>query len=236
MTTTANGSALTGITRREKLGSITASGASETCATPSAYTCRALQLSLYDVDIWLLRFDAFYRAQGFLHDEDWNSFLTALRTPLPASFRLNPNYQFKDRLQKELYELGKSIAAAGDAEGAGALRPAVEPLEWFEGGSAFKLSADRRAIHRTAGLEELHKWMIEHTENGNITRQEAVSMVPPLALNVKPHHRCLDMCAAPGSKTTQILEVIAGGTDDTDENTIVAEKGMVVANDADANR
>lgn len=34
-----------------------------------------------------------------------------------------------------------------------------------------------------------------------------VSMVPPLALNVLPHHRCLDMCAAPGSKTTQILEV-----------------------------
>jgi hypothetical protein len=51
--------------------------------------------------------------------------------------------------------------------------------------------------------------MIEHTDNGNITRQEAVSMVPPLALNVQPHHRCLDMCAAPGSKTTQILEVCA---------------------------
>lgn len=33
---------------------------------------------------------------------------------------------------------------------------------------------------------------------GNITRQEAVSMIPPLALNVEPHHKCLDVCAAPG--------------------------------------
>lgn len=33
----------------------------------------------------------------------------------------------------------------------------------------------------------------------------AVSMVPPLALNVSPHHKCLDMCAAPGSKTSQVI-------------------------------
>ena len=35
---------------------------------------------------------------------------------------------------------------------------------------------------------------------------QAVSMVPPLALDVKPHHRCLDMCAAPGSKTSQVID------------------------------
>ena len=49
--------------------------------------------------------------------------------------------------------------------------------------------------------------MIQHTDSGNITRQEAVSMVPPLALNVAPHHKCLDMCAAPGSKTSQVIFV-----------------------------
>lgn len=47
--------------------------------------------------------------------------------------------------------------------------------------------------------------MVQHTDSGNITRQEAVSMVPPLALNVLPHHKCLDMCAAPGSKTSQVI-------------------------------
>ena len=188
------------------------------------------------------RFDAFYRAQGFITDEaDWESYMTSLKTPLPASFRLNPNYQFKDKLRQELFEFSQSIAAVVSTEGGvesdASARPAVEQMQWFEGGSAYKLGADRRAIRRREGLEQLHKWMMEHTENGNITRQEAVSMVPPLALDVHPHHRCLDMCAAPGSKTTQILEIIAGvGEQRDDESSAGAPRGMVVANDSDANR
>ncbi len=43
---------------------------------------------------------------------------------------------------------------------------------------------------------------------GNISRQEAVSMIPPLLLDVKPHHKVLDMCAAPGSKTAQLVEFL----------------------------
>jgi 16S rRNA C967 or C1407 C5-methylase (RsmB/RsmF family) len=33
-------------------------------------------------------------------------------------------------------------------------------------------------------------------------------MLPPLLLDVKPHHKVLDMCAAPGSKTAQIVELL----------------------------
>lgn len=43
---------------------------------------------------------------------------------------------------------------------------------------------------------------------GNISRQETVSMIPPLVLDVKPEHKVLDMCAAPGSKTAQLIEAI----------------------------
>ena len=41
-------------------------------------------------------------------------------------------------------------------------------------------------------------------DTGRITRQEAVSMIPVIALDVKPGQKVLDMCASPGSKTTQI--------------------------------
>ena len=40
---------------------------------------------------------------------------------------------------------------------------------------------------------------------GLIARQELVSMIPPLFLDVQPDDIILDMCAAPGSKTSQIL-------------------------------
>jgi 16S rRNA C967 or C1407 C5-methylase (RsmB/RsmF family) len=33
-------------------------------------------------------------------------------------------------------------------------------------------------------------------------------MVPPLFMSVAPHHRVLDLCAAPGSKTFQLLEAL----------------------------
>lgn len=33
-------------------------------------------------------------------------------------------------------------------------------------------------------------------------------MVPPLLMDIKPHQWVLDMCAAPGSKTAQIIEAV----------------------------
>ena len=33
-------------------------------------------------------------------------------------------------------------------------------------------------------------------------------MIPPLLLGVEPGHRVLDMCAAPGSKTAQLIEAL----------------------------
>jgi len=80
----------------------------------------------------------------------------------------------------------------------------VSRIEWCP--NAYKLGIDRRTIRKShnENISQLHEWMKRHTENGDITRQEAVSMVPPLALNVAAHHKCLDMCAAPGSKTSQV--------------------------------
>jgi 16S rRNA C967 or C1407 C5-methylase (RsmB/RsmF family) len=33
-------------------------------------------------------------------------------------------------------------------------------------------------------------------------------MIPPMLLDVRPHQKVLDMCAAPGSKTAQIIEYL----------------------------
>lgn len=46
---------------------------------------------------------------------------------------------------------------------------------------------------------------------GNISRQEAVSMIPPLLMTVKSGMTVLDLCAAPGSKTAQLIEMVHGG-------------------------
>lgn len=79
---------------------------------------------------------------------------------------------------------------------------------------------------------------------GDISRQEAVSMIPPLLLDVQPGHSVLDMCAAPGSKTAQIIEMLhktssmdfivgKGNSPLQDDKPL---NGLVVANDVDNKR
>ena len=54
-------------------------------------------------------------------------------------------------------------------------------------------------------LSELHVYLQQSFDSGLISRQELVSMLPPLYLNINSDDIVLDMCAAPGSKTSQIL-------------------------------
>lgn len=54
-------------------------------------------------------------------------------------------------------------------------------------------------------------------------------MIPVTMLDVQGHHSVLDMCAAPGSKTIQLLEALHAGGDSM-------TTGFVCANDTDAQR
>ncbi len=58
---------------------------------------------------------------------------------------------------------------------------------------------------------------------GYVYVQELASMLPPVILGPRPHERVLDLAAAPGSKTTQMAQMM--------ENT-----GVIVANDVDVQR
>lgn len=59
--------------------------------------------------------------------------------------------------------------------------------------------------------------LVEHAL-GYIYTQEAASMIPPLVLDPQPNEIILDMAAAPGSKTTQIAQMMKS-------------TGLIVAND-----
>ncbi|EPY72927.1 tRNA (cytosine(34)-C(5))-methyltransferase [Camelus ferus] len=55
-------------------------------------------------------------------------------------------------------------------------------------------------------------------------------MIPPLLLNAHPHHKILDMCAAPGSKTAQLIEMLHA------DMRVPFPEGFVIANDVDNKR
>lgn len=60
-------------------------------------------------------------------------------------------------------------------------------------------------------------------------------MIPPLLLDVRPHHHVLDCCAAPGSKTVQLLEALHSGSLSGHSATSIPS-GLLIANDSDAKR
>jgi len=107
----------------------------------------------------------------------------------------------------------------------------LEPIKWFPTEMAWNSNLSRRFIRRSDLLQKLHRFLVEDSECGAITRQEAVSMIPPLFLDVQSHHLVLDMCAAPGSKTAQIIEMMH-----SDATTGKFPTGCVFANDADHKR
>ncbi len=67
------------------------------------------------------------------------------------------------------------------------LKPPVA-IPWYPGKLAWQLDANRAQLRKIAALARLHDFMKRENEAGAITRQEAVSMIPPLLLDVQPHH------------------------------------------------
>ena len=88
----------------------------------------------------------------------------------------------------------------------------LTPVPWCKQGFWIDHVKGRRAIGNT----------IEHAL-GYIYVQEAASMIPPIVLDPKPGEIVLDMCAAPGSKSSQIAA-------------LMKNKGILVANDIKGDR
>lgn len=174
-------------------------------------------------------FEDYYKEQGIVLEEEWEEFMTILKNPLPAAFRINSSAQFFQDLRMQLEDdFMKTLKSETNNEQE---TEAIRPLPWYPGNLAWHLNFSRMELRKNQTLEKFHEFLKLENEVGNITRQEAVSMVPPLFLDVLPHHHILDMCAAPGSKTFQLLELIHL----SDEPGVLPE-GLVVANDVDVQR
>ena len=161
--------------------------------------------------------------------DEWEDMMRAFRTPLPLTFRINMSGKYRESVRRKLtHVLFPKIQADVST-----MAP-PRALRWYPHGLAYQLDIPKDALKKSEHMQALHKFMVQANEVGAITRQEAVSMIPPLLLDVKPQHRVLDMCAAPGSKTFQLLEMLHARAEERDEGSLPT--GVVVANDASLQR
>jgi len=188
-------------------------------------TAEGANLGFKDIERVNPMFEKFYRAQKFCSDEEFDQTMAVLKTDLPASFRITGTRSHATELLKIIEgkyfkELTEFLAQGGDVV-------IPKALPWYPDNLAYQLNATRKDIRREEIYFKLHNFLVAETDSGSISRQETVSMIPPLVLGVEPHHKVLDMCAAPGSKTTQLMEAVH----DLPEGELPT--GFVVANDSD---
>lgn len=173
------------------------------------------------------RFETYYKAQNIVPEAEFPAFIAKLLEPLPSTWRVNPLMPSAPEITARLEAMADKSWVLDD----GTTIESPRRLPWYPQGLAWHVSSPKSEFRKHAAFKEFHQWLIAQTDAGCITRQEAVSMVPPLLLNVEPEHMVLDMCASPGSKTSQMLEALHSGEKDGR-----AATGMVVANDNDSSR
>ncbi|CEM16332.1 unnamed protein product [Vitrella brassicaformis CCMP3155] len=157
-------------------------------------------------------FAHYYKAQQIVPPEEWDSFFQKLKESLPAAVRVN--------------------RAAPLWRGVRAIFDHFSDKHWP--------NLDRLAIRKNEDYAQLKELLVQEDTRGGISRQEAVSMIPPLFMDVKSHHWVLDMCAAPGSKTTELLDMLHWTQEEDGKATggpgLSMPTGLVLANDMQANR
>jgi len=120
------------------------------------------------------------RLKRLYSEKELEQVLQAIATkPLP-SFRTNTLKTTTVELEKQLQEQGFLI----------------ENVSWYQ--DAF--------ILKNKSVRELTE--TESYKQGHIYIQNLSSMIPALVMDPKPQEKILDLCAAPGSKTTQIAAMM----------------------------
>ena len=109
----------------------------------------------------------------------------------------------------------------------------LKRLDFYPDRLLYQMPLSREVLRKDTILTAVHKFIQKSNDSGLLTRQEVVSMIPPLLLDVKAGHKIYDACAAPGSKTAQLLEF---SLKDFKGKDFVMNPGFVIANDADDSR
>lgn len=173
-----------------------------------------------DIELWtsgalegFARFEEYYRVQLWGgaeeegRDEDMRAFFDAMRTTSPVTVRINTDLQLAGELMR--------VAQASNG---------LESLKFSSSWRAHDKGVDHGSKipgecpgWRATGklVDSVREFLVEQQNRGGLARQELVSMLPAHFLlghdSADRGHDVLDMCASPGSKSTQLLNMMGDG-------------------------
>lgn len=132
-----------------------------------------------------------------------------MRRELPNSFRFTGSKGHALAVQQRLID--HYIPEIVKVESNGELVDPPRPLDWFPEKLAWSMTTPKQVVRKFPPFKSFQKFLVSETSVGNISRQEVVSMIPPLVMDLQPGMTVLDLCAAPGSKSAQLIEMVHKG-------------------------
>ncbi len=184
-----------------------------------------------------LNFNEYYRLQLFDNyfktEENFNEFILKLKEKIICAFRINKSHLFFHIFQKILNSPDKLNSILNLTE----LKTSIQItkiklinipqfLNIF-----YYINLNKNELKSNNNLTNFHKFIQNLTNTGLINRQEIVSMLPPMLLETKLGDKILDMCAAPGNKTSQFLESFYSNYNYFDKEYYKKDTGFIIAND-----
>ena len=165
-------------------------------------------------------FISYYKNLLGFDEQEFSSFLKASVEELPIIFRINKIYTYSESLEEEITEY---LLLNKDHFNNRVSRPRLNLLD-----NIYQIDTLDKSNPIDSGLKQ-----ILFTENDyGILRQELVSMLPVNLVDIEESDIILDMCAAPGNKTIQVLEIMSEKA--RAKNTLPS--GVIIANELNDKR
>ena len=165
-------------------------------------------------------FISYYKNLLGFDEQEFSSFLKASVEELPIIFRINKIYTYSESLEEEISEY---LLLNKDHFNNRVSRPRLNLLD-----NIYQIDTLDKSNPIDSGLKQ-----ILFTENDyGILRQELVSMLPVNLVDIEESDIILDMCAAPGNKTIQVLEIMSEKA--RAKNTLPS--GVIIANELNDKR
>ncbi|TVY25265.1 Multisite-specific tRNA:(cytosine-C(5))-methyltransferase [Lachnellula hyalina] len=156
------------------------------------------------------RLEKYYNDVLGLPEEEREAFWDAYKRELPNSFRFTGSKGHALAVQK-LFQDRYIPEISSISHHDGNLVEPPKPVPWYPDDLAWWMTTPKNVVRRFPPFAAFQKFLVSETSVGNISRQEVVSMIPPLVMDLQPGMTVLDMCAAPGSKAAQLLEMVHRG-------------------------
>src|SRR5690606_7423667 len=120
-------------------------------------------------------YERFYKESGLIPDDEWDAFWAHLKKTLPTTFRLTGSKNHALTVKSTLEDIHVPQLRDLVFEGEKVDPPA--PIPWYPDNLAWGTAVGKSVIRRCTPFKKFQNFLVSETNVGNISRQEAVSMI-----------------------------------------------------------